>query len=134
MEKTFEDASDLSLRLSILDLRLAVCRLATRTVPGWTTRGDFFSVTRTPDELSVVCPEDGVPHGVRREGGWRALEVEGPLEFSLVGVLSSVVTPLAGAGVSIFAVSTYDTDYVLVKDEQLDLAVAALRARGHEVL
>ena len=94
----------------------------------------FCSVTRTLDELSVVCLEDIVPEGVRCEKGWRALKLEGPFEFSEVGVLASVAGPLAEAGVSIFAVSTFDTDYVLVKDEQLESAVGALREWSHEVL
>ncbi len=86
------------------------------------------------DELSVVCPQELVPEDVRSEGGWRALKLEGPFEFSEVGVLASVAAPLAEAEVGIFAVSTFDTDYVLVKREQLQPAVAALRGRGHEVL
>jgi hypothetical protein len=91
-------------------------------------------VTRTSDELSVVCPEKNVPGGVRSEGEWRVLVLEGSFEFSAVGVLASVAAPLAEAGVSIFALSTYDTDYVLVKEEGLDRAVSALRQRGHEVV
>ena len=102
-------------------------------IPDWAIEGGFFSVTRTGDELSVVCPEVVVPGDARSEGGWRALKLEGPFEFSEVGVLASVAAPLAEAGVGIFAVSTFDTDYVLVKEEQLSPAVAALRGRGHEV-
>jgi hypothetical protein len=114
---------------------MSVCRLdPTAEVPDWAIAGGFFSVTRTAEELSVVCPEDSVPEDVRCEGGWRALKLEGPFEFSEVGVLASVAVPLAEAGVGIFAVSTFDTDYVLVKEEQLEPAVAALRGRGHEVL
>jgi hypothetical protein len=94
----------------------------------------FLSITRTEDELSVVCPEEAVPEDARSEDGWRVLRLEGPFEFSEVGVLSSVVGPLAEADVSVFAVSTYDTDYVLVKAKQLEAAVSALRARGHEIL
>ncbi len=81
-----------------------------------------------------MCPDDVVPEDVRCEGGWRALELEGPFEFSEVGVLISVAEPLAEAGVGIFAVSTFDTDYVLVKEKQLESAVASLRGMGHEVL
>ena len=94
----------------------------------------FLSITRTEDELSVVCPEEAVPEDEHSEGGWRVLRLEGPFEFSEVGVLASVVGPLAEADVSVFAVSTYDTDYVLVKAKQLEAAVSALRARGHEIL
>ncbi|CAA9421110.1 MAG: hypothetical protein AVDCRST_MAG22-2574 [uncultured Rubrobacteraceae bacterium] len=82
----------------------------------------------------MVCPEDAVPEEVACEGDWRILKLEGPFEFSEVGILASVTTPLAEAGVGIFAVSTYDTDYVLVKEEQLESAAASLRRLGHEVL
>ena len=124
-----------SLKLKKLDGRMAVCRLDPSSgVPGWATGAAFFSITRTADELSVVCPEGDVPDGVRREGGWRILALEGPFEFSEVGVLASVLEPLAEAGVGIFALSTYDTDYVLVGEEGLDGAVSALVERGHEVV
>lgn len=127
-------ATGASLRLVVLDERLAVCRLEPDAgVPAWATVGGFFSVTRTEDELSVVCPEEHVPEGTVCERVWRALKVEGPLDFSLVGVMASLAAPVAEAGVSIFALSTYDTDYLLVKEENLDLAVATLRERGHEV-
>ncbi len=122
------------LTLSVLDERLAVCRLGPRTeIPAWATASSFFSLTRTADELSIVCPEHNVPAGVAREGGWRALKLEGPFDFGLVGVLASVAGPLAESGVGILAMATYDTDYVLVKESQLDLATSALRERGHEV-
>lgn len=122
------------LTLTLLEERLAVCRLdAAAGVPAWATAASLFSVTRTPDELSVVCPEGLVPEGVRCEKGWRAFELGGPFEFSEVGILSAVATPLAEAGVGIFAVSTFDTDYVLVKEGWLDPATDALHARGHEV-
>ena len=123
------------LRLSLLAGRMSVCRLDPASeVPDWAVTGEFFSVTRSADELSVVCPEGDVPRGVRREGGWRILKLEGPFEFSEVGVLASLPVPLDEAGVGIFAASTFDTDYVLVKEEQLGSAGAALRGRGHEVL
>jgi len=81
----------------------------------------------------VVCPEDVVPEGISRERDWRALKLEGPFDLSMVGILASLASPLAEAGASIFAVSTFDTDYVLVREEQLDLAVDTLRASGHRV-
>ena len=122
------------LRISVLDERLAVCRLdPLAELPPWATAAAFYSVTRTPDELSVVCPEEIVPDGVTREGGWRALRLEGTFDFEQVGVLASVAGPLAEARVSIFVLSTFDTDYVLVKEPQLDAVVAALRDHGHEV-
>ncbi len=120
--------------LHLLPGCFAICRLAADAgVPAWATGGGFSSVTRTADELSVVCAEDVVPAGAKCERGWRILQVAGPLEFSLTGVLADIAAPLADAGVSIFAISTFDTDYVLVKDENLARAVDVLRAVGHRV-
>ncbi|WP_027483812.1 ACT domain-containing protein [Deinococcus pimensis] len=120
--------------LRLLPPSLAVAQFPRESpVPAWATSGDLFCVARTADELSVVCEERLVPAGVRSEGGWRALMLAGPFEFTLTGVLSSVLAPLAEAGVGIFAFSTFDTDYVLVKAENVERAVAALRAAGHTV-
>lgn len=128
------NATRKELRLSLLTGRMSICRLdPVVEIFDWAIAGGFLSITRTDDELSVVCPEGAVPEGVRHEDGWRVLKLEGPFEFSEVGVLASVVEPLAEASVSVFAVSTYDTDYVLVKDEQLETAAWALRGRGHKV-
>ncbi len=125
----------MSLTLSLLEGRFAVCRLAPGDeVPAWANGGGALtSITRTRDELSVVCAEGAVPEGIRREGGWRVFQIEGPLDFGLTGILASVAVPLAGAGVSIFAVSTFDTDYVMVREENVPVAIAALRAAGHQV-
>jgi hypothetical protein len=123
------------MRLILLHGLLSVCRLPVDgALPSWLPAHGFVSITRTPDELSVVCTEDAVPPGVRCEAGWRCLAVAGPLEFGLTGVLASITAPLAEAGVSIFAISTFDTDYVLVKAERVDEAVDALRHAGHEVV
>jgi len=120
-----------SLQLELLDGTLAVCRLdAGAPVPAWAA-GPFVSVTRTDAELSVVCSAEGVPAGVRAEGGWRALRVRGPLGFGMTGVLASLASPLAGRGVSIFVVSTYDTDYLLVQERDLERARHALVLAGH---
>ena len=118
--------------LDLLRPTLAVCRLpAGAPAPRWAA-GELCSVTRTPDELSVVCPEDRVPREVRREGGWRCFAVRGPLAFELTGVLASLTAPLAAAGVPVFALSTFDTDYyLLVPGERLEEARAALEAAGH---
>jgi hypothetical protein len=111
---------------------ISVCRLAAAAeIPGWVKDGIFISITRTADELSIVCAEGVVPDDVQTERGWRMLQTQGPLDFGLVGVLASITAPLAEAGVSIFAISTYDTDYVLVKDADLRRAVQALEAAGH---
>ena len=120
--------------LDVLDGYLAVCRLAPDAALGaWMETGAVSSVTRTPAELSVVCDQAAVPPDVVLEGGWRALALRGPIPFELTGVLAGLLGPLAAAGVSIFAVSTYDTDVVLVKASALEDAVAALRADGHTV-
>jgi hypothetical protein len=104
-------------------------------VPDWAEAGppSFVSTTRTAVELSVVCPADRVPDDVRAERGWRVLEVEGPLPFELTGVLASIAGPLAKAGVNLFVVSTFDTDYVLVPGGLLDRAVEVLTCAGHLV-
>jgi nitrilase len=122
------------LRLVNLPGTFAVCKLpAGSAVPGWATAGDVWSVARTADELSVVCRQDVVPAGVTCEPGWRCLRVAGAMPFTLVGVLASLTAPVARAGVGVFAFSTFDTDYLLMKAADLPQAVAALRAAGHTV-
>jgi hypothetical protein len=121
--------------LDVLAGRLAVCRLdGAAPVPEWALgAAPPVSITRTAGELSVVCPQDAVPAGVHRRDGWRALAVRGPLDFALTGVLAGLAGALADAGVPIFALSTHDTDLVLVAEDDLDRAVGALRGAGHEV-
>jgi uncharacterized protein len=102
-------------------------------MPDWAVSGGLTSVSWTAEETSVVCSTAVVPAGVQADTGWRAFVVAGSLDFSLTGILLAIAAPLAHAGVGIFAVSTYDTDYVLVKDSALGEAVAALRAVGHSV-
>jgi uncharacterized protein len=123
------------LSLELLAIRLAVCRLDRDSpAPGWAMSEDFFSITRTGEELSIVCREVLVPEGIRAERGWRALRVGGVLDFSQVGILAGVASPLAEAGISLFALSTFDTDYLLVKEHDLGRAIAVLAAAGHTVL
>jgi len=114
----------------------AVCRLGPdATVPAWAWQGPLVSVTRTMDELSIVCAEATVPpDGVQVERGWRAFRVAGRLDFALVGILARLTAPLAEAGVSVFALSTFDTDYLLVRAADVDRAAEALRAAGHTVV
>lgn len=95
--------------------------------------GEWRSLTWTTDELSVVCSAAQVPADVQSEHDWRCFQVVGPLDFGLTGVLLAIAAPLAAAKISIFAISTYDTDYVLVKQADLDAAVAALRRADHQV-
>lgn len=120
--------------LDVLPGEFAVCRLAADApVPAWATGGPFVSVTRTADELSVVCPAAGVPTGARHEPGWRCLRLAGPIPFTEVGVLAALLAPLATAGVGVFAVSTFDTDYILVKAADLGRATDALRGADYAV-
>jgi hypothetical protein len=112
--------------------RYAVCRLdGGSEVPIWATRDGFFSVTRTEDELSVVCEEGNVPDGVLCAGGYAALKVIGPLDFSLTGILSAISAMLAEAKVSIFVLSTYDTDYILMREGDKAAAAEALGSAGY---
>lgn len=122
--------------LSLLPDRYAVCQLeADAELPAWALTGPLSCTVRTPEELSVVCLESAVPvAGVLAERGWRALKLQGPFPFEMTGVLASVLAPLAAAGVGIFALSTYNTDYVLVKQDQLAAALEALQEAGHTVL
>ena len=120
------------LALSILPETFAVCRLEpTAEIPAWAHAGVFCSATRTPSELSIICRGDSVPAAVAANRGWRAIAVDGTLDFALTGVLASLASPLTRAGVSIFAISTFDTDYLLVKQDTLDRAVEALCGAGH---
>ncbi len=113
---------------------LVVCRLpAAAPWPELPTDGRFVSATRTPTELSVVCPPDLVPAGAEVEPGWRLLSVVGSLDFALVGVMATLTDALARAGISVFVVSTFTTDHLLVKDLHLGRAVEALRSAGHTV-
>lgn len=123
-------------RLTLLEVagQFAVCKLPPASaIPEWATAGDLFSITRTGDELSVVCRQELVPTGTHAEAGWRCLRVAGAMPFTLVGVLAALTVPVANAGVGVFAVSTFDTDYLLVKAERFEEAVAALRGAGHTV-
>jgi len=122
-------------KLTLLPDTLAICRLSPDAViPGWAFASNFYSITRTADELSVVCHQANVPDDIQNEGHWRGLKVHGPLAFSMVGVMASLTAPLAAAGISIFVVSTFDTDYLLVKQAHLEPAIAALAAAGHSIL
>jgi hypothetical protein len=123
------------LTIIALDHTFAICRLGSdASIPPWASTGNFFTITRTTDELSIVCRQDAVPEGIQSERGWRCLRVAGTIPFSVVGVLASLTAPLAQAGISVFAVSTYDADYLLVKEESLAAAMDALGRWGHTIL
>ena len=120
--------------LTVLPDPVAICQLPPESPPpAWAWHGAFCSVTRTATEVSVITDATNVPSEVNGKTGWRVLAVQGPLPFDMIGVLASLSEPLAGAGVPIFSVSTFDTDYLLVEDDFLHNAVAALRMAGNTV-
>jgi hypothetical protein len=121
------------LTLALLQGRYAVSRLDPGCpIPRWAA-GSFVSMTRTHEELSIVCLEDNVPDGVETERDWRGLAVAGRLDFTLVGILSSLLGPLAQASIPVFVTSTFDTDYLFVKQGRLERALEVLRKAGHEI-
>ena len=121
------------MNLAVLEGSFSVCRLPGDAPVPTAVDGPFWSLVRTRDEVSVVCPVGSEPADARIEAPWKVFVVEGQLDFGLTGVLAALATPLAEANVSIFAISTYDTDYVLVHAAALERAVEALRAAGHTV-
>lgn len=124
----------MSLTLSLLPGIFTICRLDPEAIiPDWAKAGGFISITRTSDELSIVCAGAKVPEDVKSDRGWRCLKVEGPLDLSLTGVLASLVNPLAEARINIFALSTFDTDYLLVKEEKVTQAAEVLTRSGHRL-
>lgn len=123
------------LTMKLLKGKYGVCRLdKNELIPGWAQIGDFFSITKTTDELSIVCDEDSIPNNIKCEKDWKILKIEGPLDFSLIGILSSISSILANKGISIFAVSTYDTDYILIKSKDIDKAVNVLIEEKYNII
>lgn len=113
----------------------AVCRLPARSsVPLWALQGAFFAVTSTAEELSVVCPSTQVPADVQHESGWTCFQLIGPFPFETTGILASFIQPLAEWAIPIFAISTFDTDYVLVRDGWVEKTLDALRDAGHVLI
>jgi len=132
------------MRLRVLEGDYAVCRLPVDAAPPAVPPAGtgFWSLTEVGEERSLVCLEDLVPEDAQGEGagaavvvpGWRILEVDGPMDLALTGVMAALSAPLARAGVPIFPIATHDTDWILVPGAQLEAAVGALRRAGHEVL
>ena len=121
------------LTLNVHKENYGICKLHKEApVPEW-VEGIFTSITRTANELSIICLEEKIPKEIKCEKGWRVIEIVGQLEFSLVGVLASLLTPLADAGISVFALSTFNTDYLLIKEKDIDATVKILEASGHIV-
>ena len=124
----------MNLRLEILDGEFTIFQLGPDApIPSWLdlARHSLVSVTRTTQELSIICPARVVPAGIQCEPGWRAFKVAGKLEFSAVGILAAILTPLAEAGVSILSISTFNTDYILVRSHALEQAKTVLRRHFH---
>lgn len=112
----------------------AIVRLTPKSpVPAWAAEGEFTSITRTAEELSIVCPAGSVPAEIESKRHWMCLKLQGPFPFSLTGVLLSFIEPLSLKDIPIFAISTYDTDYVLIQEEWAGAALNALKHAGHEL-
>ena len=123
------------LKFRLIRGRFAICKLpAADPIPSWATDGIFTSITRTSEELSIVCPLENVPRSQQPESSWTCLKIEGPFGFSEIGILQSFIQPLSESGVPIFAISTFDTDYVLIQEIFSEQALQALRDAGHEQL
>lgn len=127
--------SEKKLTMRLFKERVGVCRLnKDESIPVWVHNSQFYSITKTSDELSVVCCQESIPSSIKCEKDWRILKVEGTLDFSLIGILSSISAILAQKEISIFAVSTYDTDYILVKEKDIEKAVDALSNEQYEII
>ena len=121
------------MEIKTVDSRLTVCQLTPEAEID--LRGDFYFIAKTDEEISLVCPEEAVPaNPVKREDGWRGFRIQGVLDFSMIGVLSKLSGILAGEKIGIFAVSTYNTDYILVKEENFGRALKALKRAGYKIL
>lgn len=120
------------MKLKKLESTYSVLKLPAQfEIPPWALEGGFYAVNRTPDELSIVCESRFVPAEIENQSGhWACLKVDGLLDFAQTGILSSIAGPLARAKISIFAMSTFNTDYILVKEDQLEKAVESLRKSG----
>jgi uncharacterized protein len=121
--------------LELLTDLLTICRLTPNTpVPDLKAIKGYYALVQTSDETTLICPQHYAPRGVPAEIGWRALEVRGPLEFDMIGVLSDLAGCLAEAKISIYVLSTYDTDIIFVKDRMLKIAITALQKAGHVII
>jgi hypothetical protein len=127
--------SEKTLTMKLLKEKYGVCRLdKAELIPEWTKNSKFLSITRTDEELSIVCSQESIPEDIKCEKDWRILKILGPLDFSLIGILASISRVLAQNGISIFAISTYDTDYILVRSKDIDNAVKSLIGENYEVI
>ena len=116
-----------TLELRTISGQFGICKIQSgASIPSWAISGKIWSVTRTETEISIVCPREKIPQGAEAERNWRVLEVVGPLSFEMVGVPLSLAAPLAKAGVSIYSVSTFETDLILIREESFEIACRAL--------
>lgn len=123
------------LTLKLLKDKYSVCRLNKNDeIPKWIFQEEFFSITKTDEELSVVCLQDKIKENIKCEKDWRILKIEGPLDFSLIGILSKISTLMANNDISIFAISTYDTDYILIKEESINKAIEVLENNNYNII
>lgn len=123
------------LTLKLLKEKYGVARLERENeVPNWAFKGEFYSITKTQDELSIVSLEENIPLDIKCERNWRILKIEGPLDFSLVGILSKISSLMAENNISIFAISTYDTDYILIKESNIEKAIGILKKDIYKVI
>ena len=122
------------MQLNLLPKTLAVVRKEpTGSIPRWATKGTFCSITVTGNEMSIFCDSDSIPKGVKKVDGWRAIQVDGQIDLQLSGVIAQLAVPLAAKQIPIFSISTHDTDYILVADQQLEDALCVLRRAGHKI-
>jgi hypothetical protein len=123
------------LRFSVIPGSFAVCQLPPGTpIPDWLPASGLLSITRADDEISIVCDSSAVPGPVKADRGWISLKLEGPFPFSMTGVLASFIQPLAERAVPIFAISTYNTDHVLIPEQHAAVGLQVLREAGHELI
>ena len=122
------------LSLSLLPHKYAVCQFhPDKHIPYWALMGDFVSLTRTNEELSIICQQSNVPTEVEAERGWYCIQVQGAFDFSVAGIHASLAIPLAEANISVLSVATYATDYLLVKEENVERALQVLEQAGHVI-
>lgn len=134
-DENHQPENRIELKFSFVPGVFAICKLPPASpIPDWALKGPFISVTRTADELSIVCPADNLPHDVNSESHWTCFKLQGPFAFTQTGILASFIGPLAANAIPIFAISTFDTDYVLIKEEYAGSALQALQQAGHQLV
>ena len=130
-----EPENRIELKFSFVPGVFAICKLpATSPFPDWALKGSFTSVTRTAEELSIVCPADNLPRDVNSESHWTCFKLQGPFAFTQTGILASFIGPLSANAIPIFAISTFDTDYVLIEEDYAGIALNKLQEAGHQIV